>query len=432
MQKHNPRRNAVISAAFAIVLAEAAFAGEPSKTPEPSMTGTTEKAFYAPGETMTFAMKCAHADGMTLHWTRMGDDGKTMSGSEKVVPGKPILIKASIDRPGFVRILASFTDKDGKKVYTVRSGRKTEYFFDGGAGVMPEKLSGSPEPTDFDAFWTKQKERLAAVPMKATMTKVPNKNPKVEVYAVSVTCAGPRPVTGYLSIPAGAAVKSLPASVHFEGYGGYQLRTCVGDNESEIVFHINAHGYELGHDTAFFRKFWEGIKSNGQIYAFDPVQNSNPETAYFNGMSLRVMRALEFVKSLPQWDGKQLRAAGESQGALQATWAASLVPGVTTCDLGIIWCCDLAGVARNKRLNGWRPAYVPALDYYDAANHAKRIPRFCPVTIARAGLGDYTCPPSGLAIFYNNLKTPKKIVWYQGTTHGYIPPSPQTWTVSEK
>ena len=59
------------------------------------------------------------------------------------------------------------------------------------------------------------------------------------------------------------------------------------------------------------------------------------------------------------------------------------------------------------------------MDYYDAANHAKRVK--CPVVIPRGGIGDYTCPPSGVAVAYNNIKTPKKIFWVQGSTHGYIP-----------
>ncbi|MBS5529908.1 acetylxylan esterase, partial [bacterium] len=67
--------------------------------------------------------------------------------------------------------------------------------------------------------------------------------------------------------------------------------------------------------------------------------------------------------------------------------------------------------------------YVDALGYYDTINHAKRIK--CPVEITRAGLGDYTCPPSGVAILYNNIKSPKKIRWFQGSTHGYVPPNPQ-------
>lgn len=76
---------------------------------------------------------------------------------------------------------------------------------------------------------------------------------------------------------------------------------------------MNAHGFKLNQPKEYYDNFTNEIKSNGQIYAFDPKQNSNPETAYFNGMAMRVMRSLEFLKSLPQWDGKNLTAAGGSR-----------------------------------------------------------------------------------------------------------------------
>ena len=37
-----------------------------------------------------------------------------------------------------------------------------------------------------------------------------------------------------------------------------------------------------------------------------------------------------------------------------------------------------------------------------------------------------TVPPTGVAAFYNNLSCPRKIVWYQGSTHGYVPPVRET------
>jgi len=52
--------------------------------------------------------------------------------------------------------------------------------------------------------------------------------------------------------------------------------------------------------------------------------------------------------------------------------------------------------------------------------------------ISRAGLGDYVCPPSGLAILYNNIKSPKNIVWVQGSTHGFVPQNPQKFVVEQK
>ena len=59
----------------------------------------------------------------------------------------------------------------------------------------------------------------------------------------------------------------------------------------------------------------------------------------------------------------------------------------------------------------------------DAAIFAKRIPRTCKTVITRAGIGDYCCPPSGLAKLWNNLSCPKEITWVQGSEHGYVPPA---------
>ena len=47
------------------------------------------------------------------------------------------------------------------------------------------------------------------------------------------------------------------------------------------------------------------------------------------------------------------------------------------------------------------------LGYFDSINHIRRAK--CPVEITRAGLGDYTCPPSGLAAYYNAIPGRKSI-----------------------
>ncbi|OGV94073.1 MAG: hypothetical protein A3K19_23545 [Lentisphaerae bacterium RIFOXYB12_FULL_65_16] len=403
-----------------------------------SMTGATEKTFFAVGEeikfsfTVDFGGQPVPEKPCTIKWTRTGDDGQQADGSETVVPGSPVVLTTRLDAPGFVRIQANLLDSKGRsfKKKGKQGGGMTSVSFDGGAGVEPEKLQpAAEEPGDFDAFWAKQKAKLAAVPVKSQMEKVSKPDAKIEVYAVSVDCAGPRPVTGYLTIPAGATDKSLPASASYHGYGTQVQRAPASGAENSIHFDVNAHGYDLGQDDAYYEDFLAKIKSNGQGYAFDPKQNADPETAYFNGMVLRVMRSLQFLKSLPQWNGKDLAVWGGSQGGLQTLWAAGLDPDVTSANSSITWCCDFAGPSKG-RLNGWRPAYVPALNYYDSVFHAKRIK--CPIVIPRAGLGDYTCPPSGLAILYNNITSPKTITWYQASTHGFVPPHPQTFTQEQK
>lgn len=396
--------------------------------------GTSDKLDYAPGEEMTFTFTVdfggqpAPKKPYSFRWTRTGDDGARQTGVCEIAPGKPAVVKTKLDRPGFVRIEATLLNSRGKQVNKTRRGKKERVFFDGGAGVEIAKISNAvPEPADFDAFWEKQKARLKSVPMKYKMEKVSAEGADPEVFAVSVDCAGPRPVTGYLTIPRGAGEKSLPAHATYHGYGTH-VQKAPKDWGGAIRFDVNAHGYDLGKDKAYYDEFFKNIKSNGKIYAFDPKQNSNPEEAYFNGMVLRLMRSLEFLKSLPQWDGKNLKVSGGSQGGLQTIWAAALDPDVTEADSSITWCCDFAGPTVG-RLNGWRPEYVPALNYYDAANHAKRIK--CKTLISRAGLGDYTCPPSGLAALYNNMKAPKKIRWVQGSTHGFTPKKPQEWIIQD-
>lgn len=407
---------------------------DPQKT---SLTGSCgDKMLFAPGEEMVFTLK-ADFQGQKptsdyfVKWSRTGDDGKKASGKAKVVDGEPIVIKTSLDKPGFVRIYATLVDRNGRNVMKrdPKRGNSSPVFFDGGAGVEIDKLQGVPEPEDFDAFWAKQKAKLDAVPVKAEMKKA-RTGKRADVYAVKVDCAGPRPVTGYLTIPINAKEKSLPAIVNYPGYGT-RVQQAPGDGAGNaIVFTINAHGYDLGQDAAYYKKFFDGIRSNGKGYAFDKKQNSDPETAYFNGMALRVMRSLQFVKTLPQWNGKDLRANGGSQGGLQTIWAAALDPDVNNATPWIPWCCDLGGITKGRLAAGWRLEYTRALDYFDPINHAKRIK--CPVFITRAGLGDYTCPPSGVAILYNNIKSPKKIVYVQGSTHGYVPPKAQKYVQEQK
>ena len=91
-----------------------------------------------------------------------------------------------------------------------------------------------------------------------------------------------------------------------------------------------------------------------------------------------------------------------------------LTPDATNCRISIPWLCDLGGVTRG-RIRGWRPDWRPGLGYYDTVHFAARIT--CPVQIT-AGLSDWTCPPSGVQVLYNQLKGRKELTFYQGLEHG--------------
>ena len=409
---------------------------------------------YRVGETMRFSLTVENAGPVEkglyfLDWKRQGDDTKTLSGREPLPLARPLVIETSIDRPGFVRILANVMDAkgnvyqknipdnaltpDGTRPLNAYERMAKALSFDGSAAAEPERLDTLPEPVDFDGFWMRQRERLAKVPMRVRRKEWSSARPGFRTWAVQVDCAGLRPVTGYLAIPESAGEgRKFPAVITFHGYGGdvFQHINMWGKNPRDgyITFDVNAHGMMLpafGADEAYMKALrWE-IGSHDRTYALDPKQNADPETAYFNGMCLRIMRALEFLKTVPEWNGRDLESWGHSQGGLQAIWAAALDKDVTKASAGVPWCCDMAGGEMGRLRLGWGVPWVAALGYYDPVNMARRIPVTCTVDVMRAGLGDNDCcPPSGIAIFYNRLKCSKRISWVQGSTHGYSPPSP--------
>lgn len=383
-----------------------------------------EPVSYSPNDLITFKVQIVDDGkplaGKTLKWLRTGDDGKSAKGEAVSSDTQPLEITSSLDKPGFVRIEISVFNADG---FPVKDAKGDAVKFEGGAGVEPEKMEGYPEPADFDAFWKAQKERLAAIPIKAELKEVEAKASGFKVYDVKVDCAGDKPVSGYLSIPENARMKSLGAQVNFYGYGvgGAEQATMPG----MIVFGINSHGIENGREAEYYKALQAG-PLNG--YGFNNGENAKPETTYFNGMMLRLMRALEYVKTRPEWNGRTLIAAGGSQGGFQAVAAAALDHDVTQCNANLPWFCDLGGIRLN-RLRGWRPDYADGLGYYDTANMGKRVK--CPTYIS-AGLGDYICPPSGISVLYNNIKAPKTIVYTQGQTHVYSPPNPKEQTLNGK
>ncbi len=397
-----------------------------------ALSGTTDKdvAIYKPGEEMVFTFKVLDEGqpiaGKKLTWTRTGDDGKTEEG-EAVAGVEGIQVTTQMDVPGFVRLQVRAYDEDGSRLEGFVGGwgpnKQGKIFFDGGACVDPDKLTAGSEPADFDEFWAGMKEKLAAVPMEVERKELDVSTDQVKVYAVSIACAGDRPVTGYISVPVNAEPGSLKAAVYFQGYGVRKHLPTGWKPTDAIVFNVNAHGMELGREEAYYDQLKQDLKK----YAFDKEENSDPETAYFHDMSLRVMRAFEYVKSLPEWDGKNLESNGGSQGGLQGLWGAALEPAVSSTNNWSPWCCDLEG-DKVGRINGWQPEYTEALAYYDPVFHVRRTQAKIHMI---ANYGDYTCPPSGVWIVYN--ETPhenKSIEVKQGCTHGYTMKPHMSYTIA--
>ena len=143
------------------------------------LVGKTNKSAlsYKPGEEMVYTFKAElgnqKADGLFLRWVRKGDDGVKMSG--KVPADQTAVVKTKLDKPGFVSVDVFLVDQKGKVVQQEykdwsRKTRKRSVAYFAGTAVEPETLTDCGEPADFDAFWAKQKKRLAAVPFTDKVT----------------------------------------------------------------------------------------------------------------------------------------------------------------------------------------------------------------------------------------------------------------------
>lgn len=386
----------------------------------PWLKGVTDKdpLSYKVGEEIVFTVTLegvsAFPEGTEAKWKRTGDDGVEECGTWSGC--SPLVVKTRLNRPGFVRLLV-----DNKPL-----------FFDGGAAAdISALVQTKPEPKDFDAFWKKTVEAVLKLPYEEQIEEIASPTPGAKLYRVKLNCPGGNGLTtGYLSVPVKPGKYMGVAS--FMGYGAswgkgaYMPPTSVPT--TAIRFFVSAHGFELGRESAYYAEVKKAAGSNGYGHGFDPAQNANPETCYFHGMALRVIRAVEYLKRRPEWNGKDLVVVGGSQGSLQAMWCAAFVPGVSEAKLSIPWLCDVGGTTAGRNHGEWFPAWAPGLDYFDQVNVAKRVPAACRVVIDRIGLGDYTAPPCGATIMYAALKCVKSATWVQGSTHGYVPPNPQKFS----
>ena len=396
-------------------------AGMLCAAPVLKVSADREEALYKVGEPFRFLIE-------------LTDDGKPLAGEkiycnfigEETARGRAEVttdaagkagVSRTFGRPGFIRCAAS-AQVGGKKVSA-----------SGGAGAEPEKIvPARPEPADFDAYWAGVKAELNAMPLKVKLTQVepPQKGvrDRVKVYDFEINMPSGRPVRGYLAMPSGAAAKSLPAQVSFHGAGVRGSSMPVGTAlKGRIAIDINAHGIENGKPKEYYENL---LKGDLRSYRYDG--RTSRDTIYFRGMYQRIYRTLQFVKSLPEWDGRTLIAVGTSQGGGQALVAAGIDPDVTCCVAYVPALCDHGGFAVGRE-SGWprfhkeeggtSPEVMTAADYIDAVNFARKITGAD--TVLTTGFIDLSCTPSSVFAAYNVIPSGSKQIWCSPPSDHSVP-----------
>jgi cephalosporin-C deacetylase-like acetyl esterase len=288
-----------------------------------------------------------------------------------------------------------------------------------GAAVAPSKIAPSAaRPADFDAFWAGKLAELAKVPVNPVLTEIPAPLPGIKFYKVKLDSLNSH-VQGYLAVPDKKG--PFPAMVQYQWAGVYALipfNCAIRAQEGWLCLNVDSH--DMAPDTA------DGTPKN-----YNEIGNTSRETSYFLNMYLRDTRALDWLRSRPEWNKKVMLVTGTSMGGHQSLVTAGLNPGKITAVL----VNEPSGGDSQAELNGRRPAYPnwsvsnPAVAetarYFDTANFAAKITA---PTLATIGFIDTVCPPASVLSAVNQIPAPHEIIPMTESEHNnYTPDKQGAW-----
>ena len=352
-------------------------------------------------------------------------EGKEIGRKDIPCDGKAFRISYKGDKPGWVYFGFMVKSPDGKIIQKpgakVLQSKKT-HVAEIGAVYDWEKIRTAVEmPADFKNFWKDNRAKLDRVPFNAKLEKLQTKKTGIELYAVTVDAGVDRPVTAYLAYPAGAKPGTLAAYVTFQSWTrGDASRGFAeaGAKKGLLTLAASWHGLPVNQPAKFYQQEIPKV--------FRATRNIDDRDKWdFHGVYMRVLRALDYIKSRPEWNGKTLVVQGGSLGGAQTSVAAALDPQITTAIISVPCFCefsaDLAGRKRSIPIGGYSlkqvaPAIRKTLNYYDVVNLASLIR--CEVFFC-TGFSDELCPPSNVIAAYNNLPAATRKSFSSNPTTGH-------------
>lgn len=309
----------------------------------------------------------------------------------------------TLNEPGFLQLKVK-TKIEG---YTYNDEVKVAF--------APNKIEPTVNfPSDFEEFWHNALAQNAQVPMDPIVTYLPDESTaNVDVYLVDLQNykKGKR-LYGYLCKPKAKGL--YPVLFCPPGAGIKKIKPYTFYAEQGFIsLSIEIHGLspEISDDdykniSNAFNDYW--------LSKLDDLDNY-----YYKSVYLGCVRAIDFLTSLPEFDGKNVVVTGGSQGGALSIVTAALDKRVTALAAFYPALCDLTGYL-NGRAGGWphlfseryktinaTPVKIETASYFDVVNFARILiaPGFYSF-----GYNDHTCPPTSVFSAINVIKAPKKVV----------------------
>lgn len=324
----------------------------------------------------------------------------TSSGTVKLKNGRATISMGTMKHPGFLDLRLSV---------------KGDYQHHVKVGFSPEKLKPyTKNPKDFDDFWQGNLEEARQSQLHADCKRVDSYcTDETDTYLLKIKTDKRHSIYAYLSrpkrqgkypvvlCPPGAGIKTIKEpmrNIYYAKNGFIRLEMEIHGLNPEMT---NEQFKEI--TTAF--DYENGYLTNGL---------DNKDNYYMKHVYVACVRAVDYLCSLPEWDGKNVFVQGGSQGGALSLITAALDPRITACVANHPALSDMAGYL-DKRAGGYphfnrlkdmlTPAKVETMAYFDVVNFARRIT--CPVYLTW-GYNDNVCPPTTSYIVWNLITAPKE------------------------
>ena len=287
-------------------------------------------------------------------------------------------------------------------------------------GFSPEKIQPfTQEPKDFNTFWQGNLDELAKIPLSYTKEIAKEYcTDKVDCYLVKIPVSRRKQcVYGYLFYPKNAQPGKHPVVLCPPGAGiktiKEPLRHKYYAENGFIRLEIEIHGLDPRLPKETFDDISRAFNSDPTGYLENGIDNR--DRYYMKHVYLALVRCIDLLTSLPEWDGRNVAVQGGSQGGALALVAAGLDKRVNLCVVNHPALSDMAGYTEKGRTGGYphfnrmtglyTPSNISTMAYYDVVNFAHKVKA---TTYMTWGYNDNTCPPTTSYAVWNTLNCEKE------------------------
>lgn len=325
-------------------------------------------------------------------------------GKVKLRNGRATIDMGTMKKPGFLDLRLS----------AVVAGKIYQHHVK--VGFSPEQLKPyTQDPADFDTFWQKNIEEARKTPVSVSSKRVAAySTDDFDCYLLKLRTDNRHSIYGYLTkpkasgkypvvlCPPGAGIKTIKEP----------MRNTYYAKNGFIRLEMEIHGLNPEMTEEQFKEISTAFSGENGY-----VENGldNRDNYYMKHVYTACVRAIDYLTSLPEWDGRNVFVQGGSQGGALSIVTAALDKRVTACVANHPALSDMAGYAEKGRTGGWphlnrenqmlTPQKIETLRYYDVVNFARRLT--CPVYLTW-GYNDNTCPPTTSYIVWNLITAPKE------------------------